>query len=94
MILINSKFNKIHFQEFFSVNGMSKVFFGTLISHAKHELAPIPTLLSRATNQFMTEQSINEAIKQLQKSQEILIKAKESYKTDYVSNLHKQEILS
>ncbi len=42
----------------------------------------------------MTEQSINEAIKQLQKSQEILIKAKESYKTDYVSNLHKQEILS
>ncbi len=73
---------------------MNRVFFGTLISHAKNELAPIPTLLSRATSQFMTEQSINEAIKQLQKSQEILIKAKESYKTDYVSNLHKQEILS
>lgn len=73
---------------------MSKVFFGTLISHAKNELDPLPSLLTRARNQFMTEQSINEAIRQLQKSQEILIKAKESYKNDYVNNLRKQEILS
>jgi hypothetical protein len=61
---------------------MNRAFFGTLIAHAKSELAPINTLLVRASNDFLTEQSIDRAIFHLQKTQEHLIKAKQSYVKD------------
>lgn len=63
----------------FSFKGMNKVFFGTLICHAKNELAPINSLLTRASNKFLTEKSIDEAIFHLQRSAEHLLKAKQVY---------------
>lgn len=58
---------------------MNKVFFGTLICYAKNELAPINGLLTRASNKFLTEKSIDEAIQHLQKTTEHLLKAKKIY---------------
>lgn len=58
---------------------MNRAFFGTLICHAKNELAPINSLLTRASNNFLTEKSIDEAIKHLQISAEHLMKAKQLY---------------
>ena len=60
---------------------MNKVFFGTLISHAKNELNPINSLLVRASNHFLTERSIDEAILHLKRSQELLLTAKHNYIT-------------
>lgn len=61
---------------------MQKVFFGTLISHAQHELTHIQPLLVRASNRFFTEKSIDEAIERLRRSQEQLLLAKQSYIID------------
>lgn len=58
---------------------MQKVFFGTLISHAQSELQHIPHLLTRASNRFLTEKSLDAAIEHLQRTQEHLRKAKQSY---------------
>ncbi len=58
---------------------MHKVFFGTLICHAQSELKHVTPLLTRATNQFLTEKSIDQAIEHLRRSEEHLIKAKQSY---------------
>ncbi len=58
---------------------MNKVFFGTFICHAKNELAPINSLLTRASNKFLTEKSIDEAIVHLQRSADHLLKAKKLY---------------
>lgn len=72
---------------------MRKVFFGTLIAVAQKELLHIPPLLSRASSQFLTEKSLDEAIKQLQKSQELLLKAKESYKNDFSIQYHHPQVI-
>ena len=58
---------------------MNRVFFGTLISHAKTELAPINGLLIRASNEFLTEKSIDEAIKHLNRTRQHLLEAKQVY---------------
>lgn len=69
---------------------MNKVFFGTLISHAKNELNPIHSLLARASNHFLTEKSIDEAINHLKRSQELLLTAKRNYRhqQDHQSSHH------
>ena len=69
---------------------MRKVFFGTLIAHAQSELIPINSLLIRATNRFLTEESIDQAIQHLRRSQEHLQRAKESYSI----HRHHQEVSS
>jgi len=58
---------------------MNKVFCGTLISHAKHEIKNIEPLLIRAHNGFLFEKSVDEAIKHLKEIQSLLLKAKQSY---------------
>jgi hypothetical protein len=58
---------------------MKKVFCGTLISHAKHEIKNIEPLLIRAHNGFLFEKSVDEAIRQLKEIQSLLLKAKQSY---------------
>lgn len=58
---------------------MQKVFFGTLISRAQNELTYIPSLLTRASNRFLTEKSIDQAIEHLRLCQEQLLLAKQSY---------------
>jgi len=61
------------------MNGMNRVFFGTLISHAESHIKEVKPLLARASNRFLTEKSIDEAIEHLRKSTEHLINAKQSY---------------
>lgn len=61
------------------MNVMNKAFFGTFISHAQNELIRVTPLLARASNQFLTEKSIDEAIEHLHRSREHLLKAKQSY---------------
>ena len=58
---------------------MNNIFYKTLLSHAKNEIKNIEPLLIRADNGFLTEKSIEEAIKSLTLIQTILLKAKESY---------------
>jgi hypothetical protein len=60
---------------------MNKVFYRTLISHAKKEIKNLEPLLIRADNDFLTEKSIDGAIKQLREIEIILLKAKQSYKS-------------
>ena len=62
----------------FSFQNMQKVFFGTLISHAQSELQQIAPLLTRASNRFFTEESIDAAILHLRRSQEHLLHAKQT----------------
>lgn len=62
---------------------MNKVFYRTLISHAKKEIKNLEPLLIRADNGFLTEKSIDCAIKQLREIELILVKAKQSYKTPF-----------
>jgi prefoldin subunit 5 len=61
------------------VKDMSKLFFGTLISHAKNELRNIDHLLIRVDRNFLLERSIDQVIEHLRKTQEHLIEAKKQY---------------
>ena len=72
---------------------MNKVFFGTLICHAKNELAPINSLLTRASNKFLTEKSIDEAVYHLQRSAEHLLKAKQAYIDTCVKEVPKNKFI-
>jgi len=65
---------------------MNKVFYRTLISHAKKEIKNLEPLLIRADNDFLTEKSIDCAIKQLREIEIILMKAKQSYKSPINQN--------
>ena len=72
---------------------MNRVFYGTFISHAKNELKNLDYLLIRATNGFLPEKSIDEAIYYLKKTQEHLTQAKKELQTPtnvkkYHNNLH------
>jgi hypothetical protein len=58
---------------------MHKVFYGTLISHAKNELRNIDHLLIRADREFLFERSIDQAIEHLQRTQKHLLEAKREY---------------
>jgi hypothetical protein len=58
---------------------MTRLFFGTLLSNAQHELQHIQPLIIRASNRFFVEKSIDQTIEHLRRSQELLLKAKESY---------------
>uniref|UniRef100_A0A6C0EQB5 HEPN domain-containing protein n=1 Tax=viral metagenome TaxID=1070528 RepID=A0A6C0EQB5_9ZZZZ len=60
---------------------MNRVFYGTFISHAKNELKNLDYLLIRATNGFLPEKSIDEAIYYLKKTQEHLTQAKKELQT-------------
>jgi prefoldin subunit 5 len=58
---------------------MHKVFYGTLISHAKNELRNIDHLLIRVERKFLFETSIDQAIEHLKKTQKHLLEAKKEY---------------
>lgn len=58
---------------------MSTVFFGTLICHARGHLNEVPSLLVRAQGRFMTERSLDAAIRELAMAASLLERAKESY---------------
>jgi hypothetical protein len=58
---------------------MHKVFYGTLLSYAKQEIKNIEPLLVRADNNFLFENSIDDAIQHLIKIQSILLRVKQSY---------------
>jgi hypothetical protein len=76
---------------------MNRAFFGTLISHAESHIKQVTPLLTRASNRFLTEKSIDEAIEHLRKSTEHLLNAKQSYITQSLPPpppLHKQARLS
>ena len=62
---------------------MNKVFFGTLLAHAKSELRNITPLLTRASNQFLPEKSIDHAIEHLERTKQLLLDAKQSYEKQY-----------
>ena len=65
---------------------MSKLFFGTLISHARIHLNEVPDMLHRAGIHFMPERSLNSAIRELHEAIKILEEAKKSYKEQYEAN--------
>ena len=65
---------------------MNKVFFGTLLAHATSELRNITPLLTRASNQFLTEKSIDHAIQHLEKTKQLLLDAKQSYEKQYTQS--------
>lgn len=58
---------------------MNKVFFGTILSHAKREFQNIEPLLMRASQNFLTERSIDNAIQHLEKTKQLLLDAKHAY---------------
>lgn len=66
---------------------MSKLFFGTLISHARSHLNEVPDMLHRAAH-FMPEASLNSAIRELKEVIKILEEAKQSYKEQFETNRH------
>jgi hypothetical protein len=58
---------------------MNKVFFGTILSHAKREFQNVEPLLIRASGNFLTEKSIDNAIQHLEKTKQLLLDAKHAY---------------
>jgi hypothetical protein len=65
---------------------MSKTFFVTLLSHANYQIREMSVNIIRAQRHFSVEESIDRAILDLKKTQQILEQAKESYKLDYTSS--------
>jgi hypothetical protein len=63
---------------------MQKVFYGTLISNAKYQLKNLEHLLIRAEHGFFLEKSLDQVIFELNKTQQDLVLAKESYITHQV----------
>lgn len=63
---------------------MNQVFFGTILAHAKHELKHITPLLTRASQNFLPEKSIEDAIRHLEQTKQYLLDAKQSYEKQYV----------
>jgi hypothetical protein len=61
---------------------MSKVFFGTFICRAQIHLKEVPDHLIRAQSYFLTERSIDSAVRELKDA----IKLLEAAKTSYVSS--------
>jgi hypothetical protein len=66
--------------------GMSTVFFGTLICHARGHLNEVPTLLVRAQGHFMTERSLDAAIRELATATSLLERAKQAYESQASSS--------
>lgn len=58
---------------------MSKVFYRVLIGRADIHLREVPDMLHRANLEFLTERSINSAIRELQTAVTLLEQAKQSY---------------
>ena len=69
---------------------MQKVFYGTLISNAKYQLKNLEHLLIRAEHGFLAEKSLDQVIFELNKTQQDLVLAKESYITHQVHRNHLQ----
>ena len=69
---------------------MQKVFYGTLISNAKYQLKNLEHLLIRAEHGFLAEKSLDQVIFELNKTQQDLVLAKESYITHQVHRSHPQ----
>lgn len=69
---------------------MSKTFFVTLLSHANYQIREMSVNIIRAQRHFLVEESIDRAIIDLKITQDLLEKAKESYKLDYNSSSSSQ----
>jgi hypothetical protein len=65
---------------------MSKTFFITLLSHANYQIREMSVNIIRAQRHMLVERSIDNALADLKKTQELLEQAKESYKLDYQSS--------
>ena len=71
---------------------MSKTFFVTLLSHANYQLREMSVNIIRAQRHMLVEKSIDNALADLKKTQELLVQAKESYKIDYISSSSSSEV--
>lgn len=69
---------------------MSKTFFVTLLSHANYQIREMSVNIIRAQKHMLVEKSIDNALADLKKTQELLEQAKESYKLDYSSSSSSQ----
>ncbi len=69
---------------------MSKTFFVTLLSHANYQIREMSVNIIRAQRHMLVEKSIDNALADLKKTQELLEQAKESYKLDYQSSSSSQ----
>ena len=58
---------------------MNKLFFGTILSQATHQIRSLSVNVIRAQNNFFTEENINLALKELKETQRLLEEARESY---------------
>lgn len=67
------------------MKGMSKVFFGTLIFHARSHINAVPDLLHRAAH-FMPERSIDSAIAELKQAIQYLEEARNAYNSQFETN--------
>jgi hypothetical protein len=65
---------------------MSKTFFVTLLSHANYQIREMSVNIIRAQRHMLVEKSIDNALADLKRTQELLEQAKESYKLDYSSS--------
>jgi hypothetical protein len=65
---------------------MSKTFFATLLSHANYQIREMSVNITRAQRHMLVERSIDNALADLKRTQELLEQAKESYKLDYTSS--------
>lgn len=61
---------------------MNKVFFGTILSQASHQLRSMSVNIERAQNNFLTEKHLHRALEELKVTQQLLEQAMESYKSD------------
>lgn len=69
---------------------MSKTFFVTLLSHANYQIREMSVNIIRAQRHMLVEKSIDNALADLKRTQELLEQAKESYKLDYTSSSSSQ----
>jgi len=58
---------------------MSKIFFGTFICQARTHLREVPDHLIRAQSYFLTERSIDSAVRELKDAIKLLEQAKVTY---------------
>lgn len=61
---------------------MNKLFFGTILSQATHQLRSMSVNIERAQNHFLTEKHIHIALEELKVTQQLLEQAMASYKSD------------
>jgi|LauGreDrversion4_2_1035121.scaffolds.fasta_scaffold01565_25 hypothetical protein len=71
----------------FSIKGMTTVFCHTLLSRAMSHIKSVQPTLIRASNGFLVEQSINNAIKELKETVKLLEQAKHPQQNEKIQDI-------